>query len=166
MDLKISIKNIKNNQKGITLVELLAALALVGIIAAIAWTTLSIGFKHTVVETEKTKLQQSANLIMTTLTNQHRRSDSYSLVFEGNQLKINSCDQAGSCSWNTIDQTYDYTGTVINGIPIDSHDSMADKVLDLKPKTAHTEIKLVLTDLNNPKNSITLETKLTRIITQ
>ncbi|MGO1058944.1 prepilin-type N-terminal cleavage/methylation domain-containing protein [Planococcus sp. FY231025] len=166
MDLKNWNFKSVNNQKGISLVEVLAALALVATIAAIAWTALSIGFKHTAVETEKTKLQQSANLIMTTLTNEHRRSEKYSLLFEGNQLKINSCDKTGACSVTTIDQTYDYTGTVVNTTVIDSHDSVVDEVLDLKPKAAHTKITLVLTDLNNPNNKVTLDTKLTRIITQ
>lgn len=158
--------DLKNDQRGITLVELLAALALVATIATIAWTALSIGFKHTAVETEKTKLQQSANLIMSTLINEHRRSEKYSIIFEGNQLKIDSCDKAGDCSMITIDQTYDYTGSAVNGMPIDFDDSLPDKILDLNPKAAHTKITLVLTDLNNPNNTVTLETKLTRIITQ
>lgn len=166
MDLKkLNFKSI-NNQKGISLVEILAALALVATIAAIAWTALSIGFKHTAVETEKTKLQQSANLIMSTLTNEHRRSEKYSILFEGNQLKIDSCDKAGVCIRKTIDQTYDYTGSIVDGTSIDTHDSIPDLVPDLKPKAKHTEITLVLTDLNNPNNTVTLETKLTRIITQ
>lgn len=166
MDLKNWHFKSVNNQKGISLVEVLAALALVATIAAIAWTALSLGFKHTAVETEKTKLQQSANLIMSTLTNEHRRSEKYSLLFEGNQLKINSCDKTGACSVTTIDQTYDYTGTVVNTTVIDSHDSVVDEVLNLNPKAAHTKITLVLTDLNNPNNKVTLDTKLTRIITQ
>lgn len=166
MDLKnLNFKSV-NNQKGISLVEVLAALALVATIAAIAWTALSIGFKHTAVETEKTKIQQSANLIMSTLTNEHRRSEKYSLIFEGNQLKIDSCDKTGVCTLKTIEQTYDYTGSVVNATVIDLHDTIDDKVLDLNPKAAHTEITLVLTDLNNPNNTVTLETKLTRIITQ
>ncbi|MDN3449169.1 prepilin-type N-terminal cleavage/methylation domain-containing protein [Planococcus sp. APC 3906] len=156
----------KLNQKGMSLVELLAALALVSLIAGIAWTALSIGFKHTAVETGKTLMQQDANIIIATLTNEHRRNSNYSLVFEGNKLKIETCSASGSCSSQVLDQKYDFSGTVINGIVIDSHDSTpVDQVLGIEPKKKNTDVILKLTDLNNSNNSVTIKTALTRILT-
>lgn len=70
------IKYIKNNQ-GITLVELIAALALVSMVAILIMTTLGIGFKHSIAESNKTSAQQEANLIVSKLMNQHRKGDCY-----------------------------------------------------------------------------------------
>ncbi|WP_235524970.1 prepilin-type N-terminal cleavage/methylation domain-containing protein [Planococcus glaciei] len=154
------------NQKGVTLVELLAALALVSIVAAIAWTVLGIGFKHTAVETGKTKMQQDANIIISTLTNEHRRNSTYSLIFENDKLKIETCTAPGTCSNQTLEQNYDFSGTTINGTVIDSHDSTpVDQILNLEPKKNHTYLTLKLTDLNNSNKTITVETALTRILT-
>ena len=155
----------KKNQKGITLVEVLAAIALVSVIAVIAWTSLSIGVKHTAVETRKTQIQQDANLIISTLTGVHRQSASYSLTFEGNEIKVTSCSDALTCDDAVIEASYDFTGTMVNNTVIDSHDSSPDVITDLEPKKNHVMLKLVLTDLNNPKNTITVETALTRILT-
>ncbi|MBT2569184.1 type II secretion system protein [Planococcus sp. ISL-110] len=155
----------KKNQKGVTLIEVLTALVLVSVIAVVAWTSLSIGFKHTAVETRKTLIQQDANLIISTLTGVHRQSASYSLIFEANKLKVVSCVDAVACNDNVIEKSYDFTGTMVNNIVIDSHDSVPDVISDLEPEKNHTVVKLVLTDLNNPKNTITVETTLTRILT-
>jgi len=68
-----------NNEKGITLVELIAAVALVTIVAVLIMTTLSIGIQHSVVEGEKTRIQQDANLIIAKLLDIHQKGDCYKL---------------------------------------------------------------------------------------
>ncbi|WP_040851224.1 type II secretion system protein [Planococcus halocryophilus] len=141
----------KKNQNGITLVEVLAALVLVSLIAGIAWTAISIGFKHAAVETQKTQIQQDANLIISSLTGVHRRSATYSLVFEANKIKVTSCSSTGSCKDEVIDKSYDFTGTMINNIEVDSHDSAPDVFSNIEPNKSHTTLKLVLTDLSNSK---------------
>ncbi|ETP68895.1 hypothetical protein G159_10065 [Planococcus glaciei CHR43] len=164
----------KLNQKGITLVELIAALALVSIIAGIAWTALSIGFKHTAVETNKTSLQQDANLIVTTLTNAHRRNDSYSLAFDSNkQLTIKTCEDiaacpAGSTYTRVIDTQYIYKNTKINNAVYDGttlKDAVTGAILTevvVEPEKNHTNLVL---NIKSANNTVTVKTTLTRIIT-
>ena len=67
------------NEKGVTLIELLAALALVSIIAVLAMTTFNIGVKYNVTETKKTTMQQESNLIVSTLMNVHRTEKCYEI---------------------------------------------------------------------------------------
>jgi len=67
------------NDKGITLVELIAALALVTLAAVLIMTTLSIGIQHSIVEGEKTRIQQEANTIVAKLLNIHREGKCYQL---------------------------------------------------------------------------------------
>lgn len=155
------------NQKGITLVELIAALALVSIIAAIAWTALSIGFKHTASETNKTQLQQEANLIVATITNEHRRNDYYYLRMNAGTLEINTCNGSSVTALNCEGFTslmanhYVYTGT-INGVDFMGWDPA--QIID--PKKKHLDLSLNVTDPANPARSVKVETTLTRILTE
>ena len=71
------MRNYFKNNQGITLVELIAALALVSMVAILIMTTLGIGFKHSIAEANKTSTQQEANLIVSKLMNQHRKGDCY-----------------------------------------------------------------------------------------
>ncbi|WP_075619957.1 prepilin-type N-terminal cleavage/methylation domain-containing protein [Paenisporosarcina indica] len=72
------MKYIKN-EKGITLVELIAALALVTIVAILIMTTLSIGIQRSVIEGEKTRIQQEANLMVSKLLDIHQKGNCYQL---------------------------------------------------------------------------------------
>ena len=147
------------------MVEVLAALLLVSIIGAIAWTALNIGMKHNSAEITKTQLQQEVNLIVTKLVNEHRRSDHYYLRLAGNQLEINSCDvddSAGeSCDGfiNLSQQDFRHKGTV-NGIDF----TVMDETKRIEPKKNHVRLVLKVTD-QEEKRSAEVETKLTRILT-
>lgn len=84
------------NEKGITMVELLAALALVSMVSVLIMTTLGIGFKHSIAETNKTSTQQEANLIISKLLNNHRKGECYFIKEEINVIKVApiSCESA------------------------------------------------------------------------
>lgn len=151
----------KNNEKGITMIEILAALVLVSLVVAGAWTAMSIGFKHSVVETTKTHIQQDANLIISKLSNAHRKSDKYFLKFENKQLMLKTCfDETGCGSFEKlVDKSYDYTGTSINGEVYS--DELFNEVTII-PKEQHNPIKLLLA---SGKAYVSVDTVLTRIIT-
>jgi type II secretory pathway pseudopilin PulG len=60
-----------NTQKGITLVELLAALALVGMLVILIFSVMTQGMKASERNTTTQRLQQEANLIVEKLRNEH-----------------------------------------------------------------------------------------------
>jgi type II secretory pathway pseudopilin PulG len=60
-----------NSQKGITLVELLAALALVGMLVILIFSVMTQGMKASERNTTTQRLQQEANLIVEKLRNEH-----------------------------------------------------------------------------------------------
>ncbi|MFD1030485.1 prepilin-type N-terminal cleavage/methylation domain-containing protein [Metaplanococcus flavidus] len=155
----------KLNQKGITLVELIAGLSLVSIIAIIAWSSISIGMRHGAGETSKTIMQQDVNLMVSSLMAAHRGSEKYSIIFEDDQLKIDSCDENGDCELNEIHSKYNFTGSIVNEVVVDT--SIVNPVIfvDLRPESEHTEITLKITDLNNDNRSLTIETTLSRLLT-
>lgn len=154
------------NQKGITLVEVLAALTLVSIVVTIAWTALSIGMKHTAAETSKTQLQQEANLVVTKLTNEHRKNDTYQLRFVSGVLEIKTCneeeDLSITCSEfsSLMENNYVYNGT-INGVAFISWNP-DNEVL---PKEEHVEFQLTVKDPVKQSRAVTIKTTLTRILT-
>ncbi|WP_231877227.1 prepilin-type N-terminal cleavage/methylation domain-containing protein [Bhargavaea cecembensis] len=67
------------NEKGLTLTELLAVLVLASLVLTITMTAFGIGAKYQAAETEKVKLQQEMNLLITQLTHAHRSGDCYEL---------------------------------------------------------------------------------------
>lgn len=79
-----------NNEKGITLVELLAVLVLVSLVTTIIITTFSIAHRHNVTETKKLKLQQEANYIISAVLQKHRdkKTDCYVLKVTEDKHKI------------------------------------------------------------------------------
>lgn len=155
----------KLDQKGITLVELLAGMALVSIIATIAWTTLTIGMQHGTAETSKTMMQQEANLMVSSLVAAHRGSEKYSIIFEDDQMKLDYCDKSSVCGIRNIAGKYDFTGTIINDVPVDTLSDDPVKFADLKPEEQHTKITLKITDLKNRKRTLTIDTTLSRLLT-
>lgn len=144
--------------------ELLAALVLVSIIATIAWTALTTGMKHGTAETNKTIMQQDANLMISSLMAVHRGSDKYSIIFEDNQLKLDYCDKTNICGVREISSKYDFTGSKVNDTDVDASSSPI-VIADLTPEKEHTKITLKITDLNNIKRTLKVDTTLTRVLT-
>ncbi|WP_372869636.1 PulJ/GspJ family protein [Planomicrobium okeanokoites] len=155
----------KLNQKGITLVELVAALALVSIIATIAWSALTIGMKHGAAETNKTIMQQEANVMISSLMAAHRGSEKYSIIFEDDQLKVDYCDKMSVCGVREISTKYNFTGSKVNGVNVDTSSGTQIIFADLTPEKEHTKITLKITDLNNAKRTLTIDTTLSRLLT-
>ncbi|QHJ71594.1 PilW family protein [Planococcus halotolerans] len=155
------------NQRGITLVELVAALALVSIIAVAAWTTLTIGMKHGAAETSKTMLQQDANLVISKLSAAHRMNDYYYLQFVGGNLEIKTCNDKddGSVECDTLfrritDNSYLYSGS-INGTDFSAWSSTTL----IEPKKQHVNFILNVADPVKTARAVNVKTSLTRIIT-
>lgn len=153
------------SEKGVTLVEVLAILLLVFIMGGVAWTALNIGMKHNSVETSKTQLQQEANLIVTNLVKEHRRSDHYYLRLADGQLEIKSCNADDAVGENCeafkklTQQNYLHKGRV-NGTDF----AVLDATNRIEPKKNHVELMLTVTNQQG-ELSAEVETQLTRILT-
>lgn len=161
----VGVYDLKMNQKGVTLVELLAALVLVSIIATIAWTALTIGMKHGAAETNKTIMQQEVNVMISSLMAAHRGSEKYSIIFEDDQLKVDYCDKTGNCGVREIPGKYNFTGSMVNNITVDTTSGTPVVFADITPEEKHTKITLKVTDLKNINRTLTIDTTLSRLLT-
>jgi len=88
------------SEDGMTLVEVLATLILMTLVAGIIWTTVSIVTKFNVSETSSLRLQQEANYIIAELQQVHRHCDTYKLTIVRDEVKVAECknDTGGSIS--------------------------------------------------------------------
>jgi len=137
------------NSKGITLVELIAALALVSMVAVLIMTTLGIGIKHSIAESNKTTTQQEANLIIAKLLNEHRKGNCYYIKGEAEMIKIipTSCESPSE------------TDSIV---PIS--DSRFKVTMKSLPKLVDPtrEDYILVADVNYEKATYQISTKLTR----
>lgn len=76
------------NEKGITLVEVLATLVLISLVTGIIISTLLHSMKYNEMETTKTTLQQEMNYVVAELQRIHRIGDTYTLTIDENVVKI------------------------------------------------------------------------------
>ncbi|WP_017381164.1 type II secretion system protein [Paenisporosarcina sp. TG-14] len=131
------------SEKGITLIELIAALALVSMVAVLIMTTLSIGIQRSVVESQKTKIQQEANLITSKLLNIHRSGNCYQIdITENNDLQVLTYDDPNQ---STCENVFNKTITINNA---DYDISTMNSPLPLEkinPTKENNSISIVLT---------------------
>jgi len=84
-----------NNEKGMSLVEVLVVLVLISLVATLIWTATSVAFRYNIVETKKMKMQQDANYIISSILQKHRTvNDCYELdiVEDGRKLVYSECN--------------------------------------------------------------------------
>lgn len=80
------------NDSGMTLVEVLATLVLLSLVASLIWTAFFISARHNIAETTKLHLQQEANYILTKIQQTHRQKDCYKLEIKESQVRIFNCE--------------------------------------------------------------------------
>ncbi len=77
-----------DNQKGVTLIELLATLVIFGIFSTIIWAFVMQAFQTNEVEISKNQLQQEATILLNAIDEVHRKSTSYTIDFNSNEVII------------------------------------------------------------------------------
>ncbi|KSU61007.1 hypothetical protein AS034_15315 [[Bacillus] enclensis] len=77
-----------HDQKGLTLIEVLASLAIISVIGLLLWNVLFQGISYSKKAASQTSLQQEANQISMKLTRIHQTNPSYEIVNNGCQLEV------------------------------------------------------------------------------
>jgi prepilin-type N-terminal cleavage/methylation domain-containing protein len=78
-----------SNENGITLIELLATLAIVSFVSILLYGVLMDGFNYSKKSKEKVSLQQEMNIVVTSITKFHESYGSYEIKVDGpNSSKI------------------------------------------------------------------------------
>lgn len=158
------------NQNGISLVELIAALALVSMVAVLIMTTLGIGFKHSIIESNRTFIQQEANLIVSKLLNEHRNGKCYFIRDKGAIIQLATFE----CSNTTVNEnnatfvdisndTYQASLTT-NELFITSSivTTPPYRIAKVNPTSKDFKLDIKLTRVDNQKINYQINTVLTR----
>lgn len=138
------------NEGGITLIESLAALTILSFIGIIIWSVFFQGYNYSKNAVSKNKMQQEANIIITTLTRIHQTALSYVIsIPESGTVEVVVTEQDNSIRKvsfkdNQLLIQINQTGTII-------------------PKSNDLDLKITITDKNNPKNLVEVETLLYRL---
>lgn len=156
-----------NNERGVTLLEVLAVLTLVSMVAVLIMTTLFIANRHHLTETSKLKMQQEANYIITTILQKHRTvKEEYTLKLndEGNLVFIDSEYPEDEI---LIGKDFDYemTDIYIGNRPREEK-KLSEERLVVKPKKDIITAKLIVTHPTNKKLFVSVDTTFKRYQTE
>ncbi|MCQ6273510.1 type II secretion system protein [Bacillus sp. V3B] len=138
----------KQNQRGITLIELLITLAVLSMIGILVWGVFFQGTNYSNKAMIKNQMQQEANIIMTKLTKIHQTSDSYEI------------DSLDTCSFTVKDND--------GSTEVFEHDRLCFSVSTNVPNPIHSndddvELELTIYDNKDSKNTLTIHAFLYRL---
>lgn len=108
MKRRLTWTNLLRNERGLTLIELLAVLLIGAMLLALAMSMLFMTMRVNAVQTEKNRMQQEANIILANLANHHRDAECYRLSLNTSEtLMIAGCD-VGAVAKPISDSTFRY----------------------------------------------------------
>jgi prepilin-type N-terminal cleavage/methylation domain-containing protein len=149
---------LKLNQRGLTLIEVLATLVILSVAGVIIWNVFFQGYNYSQKAISKNSMQQEANLVITSLKKIHQTSDEYTIAnFEESgcsAIKISYIEYIITHPTEVNNQLFhnarlcissSFTGTIntkdINRVPL----------------------TITINDKNNPSDSVQIDTILFRM---
>ncbi|WP_303971299.1 type II secretion system protein J [Sporosarcina ureae] len=148
---------VTNNQQGMTLVELLAALFLVSLVSVVIWTTLAVSTRLNTTEISKLRLQQETNYIATEAQRLHRHCYSYEFVVTPQQVEVQNCQTSTGSEKTYIISTKFLYYTDENEL----NDVETRYYVNTKTENL-TVLRLWLADPENPKLKVSIPLELSR----
>lgn len=140
------------NQKGMTLVEVVATLLISSLVIILIFTTLSLSTNYNISETKKLRLQNEMNYIITDIQNFHRKCESYEISILENKVEIKDCKTKKEILNKIISTDYIYNSTP----------NILNEVIETKGTDSSYKLKLIITDPGNTKLSVSISTNISR----
>lgn len=136
------------NGRGLTLVEVLASLAILSFVGLLIWQVFFQGLDYSARAVSKNQMQQEANIFSAKLTRIHQTSTVYEVSASPCKVKV------------------DFTKQGVTGEEEFSHPGMCfevDFTGDIDPNLEDLPLTLTIYDKNNPENRIVIDTFLYRL---
>jgi prepilin-type N-terminal cleavage/methylation domain-containing protein len=153
-----------NKQDGLTLIELLASLAILGFLLTLIYGIFINGINYSTKAKEVVMIQQEANILLTSLKEEHQNEKSYQLSVKKDPTKDRYYIEI-----NTLNES----GVIINTITInnpkysyqlfDESNNLISSRKFINTTTEDFYVKIILTSVNNPNNTYKVETILSRL---
>lgn len=146
------------NQRGLSLVELLAVLAILSFLGTIIWSVFFQGYNFSKRAVTKNMLQQDANLIVTNLTKIHQTSEQYTISTTSsitnapgcNTIKVSYTNQDNSDHTLSFDKTGFCYSTDVTGTFNPNEDNKIN-------------LKITIYDQEDPNNKVEVNAFLYRL---
>ncbi|WP_175990187.1 type II secretion system protein [Bacillus sp. Marseille-Q1617] len=139
------------DEKGVTLIEVLAGLAILTVIGLVLWNVFFQGLYYSKKAESDISLQQEANIISMKMTRIHQTSKSYSV--ESEQCKVKVDYTPSSTNKPPKETTFSHSKLCISA-------NQVDKVI---PSNEEFELFLTIYDKQRPENEFKLRTTLYRL---
>ncbi|WP_147532519.1 PilW family protein [Bacillus marasmi] len=138
------------NERGITLVESLAALTILSIIGVIIWNVFFQGYNFSKNAASKNMMQQEANIIIAHLNRIHQTAVSYKISIPEN---------------GTIEITVNERNHSTRKVLFKNSQLLfqINKIGKIDPKNDDIDLIITIKDKNNPDNFVEVETLLYRL---
>ncbi|WP_102345390.1 PulJ/GspJ family protein [Bacillus sp. Marseille-P3661] len=151
------MKDTLTKQTGITLIELLAALAILSVLISLTFGVLINGINYSKTAETNVLLQQDANYIFSFLTTQHETQSSYTIQFDQNpNASTITVLNASGDSTVLSSPNHEYSLYTSSSIPLPNNTIIT-------PSSQNFFIKLVITDKKKPNLQFELQTTLSRM---
>jgi prepilin-type N-terminal cleavage/methylation domain-containing protein len=153
-----------NKQDGLTLIELLASLAILGFLLTLIYGIFINGINYSTKAKAVVMIQQEANILLTSLKEEQQNEKSYQLSVKKDPTKdryyieINTLNESG-VTINTItinNPKYSYQ-------LFDESNNLISSRKFINTTTEDFYVKVILTSVNNPNNTYKVETILSRL---
>lgn len=152
-----------SNDDGITLIEVLATLAIMSIISILLYGVLMNGFDYSKKSQEKVSIQQEMNIVVTSITKFHESYESYQIKVDHNPdaSKIQLLGKDSGSVVKTIELSnsdyvytlFDYSGSTETTLPV------TKDVLTAQP----LYIKIIIKDKKHPSQTYEIKTIISRL---
>ncbi|WP_404329435.1 type II secretion system protein J [Mesobacillus maritimus] len=155
-----------NNQRGVTLTELLVTLAILSFAGILIWSIFFQGYKFSETATTKNRLNQEANIVIANLTNIHQTSEYYK-IYNTTPCEIyveitNTAESATVQTMEFKDSELCFESNSDRETPI-LITTPDETVVNQDPFYNDLEIEIVVSDKMNPTNKVTVDTVLYRV---
>jgi type II secretory pathway pseudopilin PulG len=138
------------NERGLTLVEVLATVIIFTLVFILVWSIFFQGTNYSKKAVSKNQMQQEANVIISSLNSIHKRSTEY--TFTSNNCKISIRYTAQNVAKTEVFEN--------SQMCIELNNNSTSPVI---PKKADVDIELVITEKDNPNNKVRIYTLLSRL---
>jgi prepilin-type N-terminal cleavage/methylation domain-containing protein len=151
--------HLRNNERGMSLIEVLLTLTILSIVGTVIWQAFFQGYQYSNNAVSKNLLQQEANLVITNLTRVHQSLEEYTIKSSNGTIEV--IDPSNSLIAKYTDSRFDY------GVFITSPDSdpieLTNQSVTPSNKGQNLNIKVIITEKRNSNNKVEVATLLYRL---
>jgi prepilin-type N-terminal cleavage/methylation domain-containing protein len=149
---------LNRDERGLTLIEVLVALAILSFLSVIIWSFFFQGYKFSQKAISKNMMIQETNILITNLTKIHQTIEKYAIKSENCNIKITNLKTTPP-----QEQIFDYPSICFDLLEINNVKGAGPITIEPNKNGNDISLKISTRDKKNPDNSIIIDTFLYRV---